>query len=83
MHSFFIEKKSGLDFIENKFLIASLYLHEMLNSVISTKMLFETYNIDKSSFEHRIYDTKPLKFCITWSLIRRPLDYNVCPYEIN
>jgi hypothetical protein len=34
MHSFRIEK-FDLVFIENKFLITSLYLHEMLNSVIS------------------------------------------------
>jgi hypothetical protein len=34
MHSFLIEK-IDLDFIENKFLITSLYLHEILNSVIS------------------------------------------------
>jgi hypothetical protein len=35
MHSFLIEKKHDLNFIENKFLITSLYLHEMLNSVIT------------------------------------------------
>jgi hypothetical protein len=36
MHSFLIEKiEIDLDFIENKFFITSLYLHEMLNSVIS------------------------------------------------
>jgi hypothetical protein len=34
MHSFLIEK-FDLEFIENKFLIISLYLHEILKSVIS------------------------------------------------
>jgi hypothetical protein len=34
MHSFFIGKVD-FEFIENKFLFTSLYLHEMLNSVIS------------------------------------------------
>jgi hypothetical protein len=34
MHSFFIEK-FGLDFTENKFLITFLYVHEMLDAVIS------------------------------------------------
>jgi hypothetical protein len=33
-HSFLIEK-FDVDFIENKFLITSFYLHEMLNSVLS------------------------------------------------
>jgi hypothetical protein len=62
MHSFFIEK-FDLDFIEYKFLITSLYLHEMLNSVISLQiMLFWTYNIYKSSFEHHIYDIKQKKW---------------------
>jgi hypothetical protein len=27
-------------------------------------MLFGTYNIDKSSFEHYIFDIKPLKNCV-------------------
>jgi hypothetical protein len=34
MHSFLIGK-FDLEFIENKFLITSFYLHEMLNWVIS------------------------------------------------
>jgi hypothetical protein len=34
MHSFLIEK-FDLRFIENKFFITSLYLHEMLNLIIS------------------------------------------------
>jgi hypothetical protein len=34
MHSFLIVK-FDLNFIENNFFITSLYLHEMLNSVIS------------------------------------------------
>jgi hypothetical protein len=34
MHSLIIEKFQ-LDFIENKFFITFLYLHEILNSVIS------------------------------------------------
>jgi hypothetical protein len=45
MHSFL------LDFLENKFLITALYLHE--------NNAFGTYDIDKSSFEHHIYDIKP------------------------
>jgi hypothetical protein len=58
MESFSIEK-IDLDFIENRFLITSLYYHENVNSVISLQiMLFGTYNIDKSSFEHYIYDIK-------------------------
>jgi hypothetical protein len=40
MHSFLIEK-FDLDFIENKFLITSLNLHEML-----IFMHFGAYNID-------------------------------------
>jgi hypothetical protein len=48
MHSFLIEQ-FDLVFIENKFFITSLYLHLMLNSVISLKiMLFGTYKINKS-----------------------------------
>jgi hypothetical protein len=62
MHSFLIEK-FGLDFIENKFLITSLYLHEMLNSVISLQiMLFGPYKIDKSSLEH--HNIKSLRYRI-------------------
>jgi hypothetical protein len=39
MHSFLIEKLD-LDFKENKFLITSLYLHEMFgNSVISLQIM--------------------------------------------
>jgi hypothetical protein len=34
MHSFLIVK-FDLNFVENKFPITSLYIHEMLNSVIS------------------------------------------------
>jgi hypothetical protein len=46
---------SYLNFIENKFLITSLYQHEMLNSVMSLQiMIFKTYNIDKLSLEHYI-----------------------------
>jgi hypothetical protein len=64
IYPFFIGKKTSLDFIENKFLITSLYLHEMLNSVISLqKMLFETYNIDTSSVGHRIYNIKIFNKC--------------------
>jgi hypothetical protein len=54
MHSFLTEK-FGLDFIE----INPLYLREM---IISFQIMhFETYGIDKSSFEHHIYDIKPYK----------------------
>jgi hypothetical protein len=35
----FIEIKTGWDFTENKFLITSFYLHEMLNSVINLLIL--------------------------------------------
>jgi hypothetical protein len=38
MHSFLIGK-FDLEFIENKFLITSLYLHEMLNWVISLSIM--------------------------------------------
>jgi hypothetical protein len=59
MHSFFIGK-FDLEFKENKFLITSLYLHELLNSVISLEiMLIGTYNVDKSKFENHIYEIKP------------------------
>jgi hypothetical protein len=48
MHSFLIGK-FDLEFIENKFLITSLYIREMLFWVISLYiMLIGTYNIDKS-----------------------------------
>jgi hypothetical protein len=48
MHSFLIGK-FDLECIKNKFLITSLYLHEMLNWVIYLYlMLIGTYNIDKS-----------------------------------
>jgi hypothetical protein len=58
MHLFLIGK-FDLEFIENKFLITSLYLHEMLTSVISLKiMLIGTYNIDISYFEHHICEEK-------------------------
>jgi hypothetical protein len=55
MHSFLTET-IGLDFIENKFLINPLYLREMITSF--QIMLFESYDIDKSSFEHHMYDIK-------------------------
>jgi hypothetical protein len=59
MHSFLIVN-FDFDFIENKSLITYLYLHNFISSVISLQiMLFGTYNIDKSSFEHYIYDIKP------------------------
>jgi hypothetical protein len=40
MHSVFIVK-IGLEWIENKFWITSLYLNEILNSVISLQCLFK------------------------------------------
>jgi hypothetical protein len=59
MHSFLIVK-IDLEFIENKFLITSLCLHEMLNWVISLQiMLIGTYNFDKSEFVHHIYEIEP------------------------
>jgi hypothetical protein len=66
MHSFFVGKKinktTRLNFIENEFPITSLHLHEMSNSVIPLKtMLFETYSIDKYSFEHHIYGINGIK----------------------
>jgi hypothetical protein len=49
LYAFISYWKFDLEFIENKFLITSLYLHEMLNSVISLQIiLIGTYNIDKS-----------------------------------
>jgi hypothetical protein len=53
MHSFFIEK-NGLEFIENKFLITSLYLHGMLKLVLSIQIMFFEH-----SFENQVYDIKP------------------------
>jgi hypothetical protein len=48
MHSFLIGK-FDFEFIENFFLITSLYLDKMLNLVISLLiMLIGTYNIDTS-----------------------------------
>jgi hypothetical protein len=59
MHSFLIGK-FDFEFIENKFLITSLYLHEMVNLVISLQIMrIGTYNIDKSYFEHHMYEIKP------------------------
>jgi hypothetical protein len=46
---------SYLDYIENNFLITSLYLHEISFQI----MHFGTYSIDNSSFEHHIHDIKP------------------------
>jgi hypothetical protein len=58
MRSFLIGK-FDFEFIENKILITSLYLHEMVNSVISLQiMLIGTYNIDNSYFNH-MYEIKP------------------------
>jgi hypothetical protein len=48
--------------LQQKFSNTSLYLHEILNSVISLQMmLFKTYSIDKFSFGHQIYYIKPQK----------------------
>jgi hypothetical protein len=53
-------QKIGLDFIDNKFRKYFTLCTRSVNSVISVQvMLLETYNIDKSSFEHHIYDVKP------------------------
>jgi hypothetical protein len=56
MHSFPIEKFE-IDLIENESLnyYRPLYYFEMLLQLL----LFGTYNIDKSSFEHQIYDIEP------------------------
>jgi hypothetical protein len=55
MHSF-LNKKFGLDLIENKFWLPPFIYIKNVNLVISLQiMLFGTYNIDKSLLEQQIW----------------------------
>jgi hypothetical protein len=59
---FFEVKYRNIIILQQQFLNSSLYLHEILNSVISLQiMLFKSYNIDIFLFGHQIYYIKPQK----------------------
>jgi hypothetical protein len=60
MYAFISYWKIDIDFIENKVLLPSfIYMKCYI-----IKMLFGTYKIYKSSFQHHIYDIKPYFFML-------------------
>jgi hypothetical protein len=54
MHSFLIEK-FDLDFNDDKFLITSVINTKIFGDIFTNTLLFETYNIDKSSLSRALY----------------------------